>query len=80
MKLKLINYNVGPSKADNELIWVDSENDDKEFSPIFTDEDSAIMWHSMMQSYFCPNKNCHIRWYDSSDVLEEAWLSEGARF
>ena len=40
MKLKLINYNVGPSKADNEFVWVDSENDDKEFSPIFTDEET----------------------------------------
>ena len=50
MKLKLINYIIGPSKADNEFIWVDSENDDKEFSPIFADEDTAIMWHSLMQS------------------------------
>ena len=75
MKLKLINYNIGPSKADNEFIWVDSENDDKEFSPIFADEDSAIMWHSMMQSYFCPNKNCTVRDLNHPKILENGWLS-----
>ena len=53
-------------------IWVDSVDF---VSPIFACEEDAVEWYSRMQKHFCPNKNCHVKTFNTSEILENGWLS-----
>lgn len=65
MKLVLTSYEIGPSRAEKEYVWI-NEVDQAEYSPIFDSEESAIMWYNAIKLYFCPNKNCTTQWLESN--------------
>ena len=65
MKLELEQFENGFSDW-IDYQWVDTEAEDENYdvSPVFSTEEDAIEWYNRLKTYFCPNKNCHVKEVD----------------